>query len=142
MKSLLIAILSALVMGVSFPSEVNAQAGGACFAPIVDASCVGACGATAEMEYSSPIVISPSKVKEQFCVTTQSSSLCPTDNSFTSIYVNGKILDVYNSTAAGTTYSFAAARGSKIKVITELRDAKTNINCVWLGEVHLALRKL
>ena len=144
MKRLVIAILSTLLFSVTQTSDLNAQnlAANPCSSPIVNTACVGACGTSAEMIYTSVIHdYSQAKIREHFCIKTESSSLCPTDRSKTTIYINGKIVDTYDSTASGTTYTFSARKGSHISVKTELTDGKSQVNCVWLGEVHLSLRR-
>jgi len=143
MKNLVKTLLSIVMVSLLTINASNAQSikTSPCSSPIVDATCVGACGSVGIMTYSNLSAAFSLTAVDDFCVTTESSSLCPTHNSKTAIYVNRSLIATYNSTSAGTSYQFSALKGSTIVVKTGIFTTPSKEVCVWLGEVDLSLRK-
>lgn len=105
---------------------------------IVASNCVGACGNPTGITYSTPICAS---FVERFCLTNDGSSLCPNNDAFARIYVNGVLVASGNITAVGSSISFSAICGANIVVKVGAFNNGSPIQCVWLGNLNYSLRK-
>ena len=122
-------------------TQVNAQViSSACTSlPIVGSTCVGACAPSGEIEHQVGPLCTAAVVN--LCVNTGSSSLCPSHIAVARVFVDGVLTAAGNVTAAGSTLSFSAPCGSKVKVIVKIKHVNPNIQCIWLGEVNVNLHQ-
>lgn len=115
-----------------------------CFSsPIVGQSCVGECGMTGSLFYSGSCPVFDGfevGVVESFCVTNESSSLCPSHKVIARAYVNGSLVKTQDITAPGSAMRLFAFCGSNVSVVASLVYAGGGI-CKRLGNVHFALHK-
>ncbi|HHG84504.1 MAG TPA: hypothetical protein ENJ82_07135 [Bacteroidetes bacterium] len=109
------------------PLEENAL----CGATILT-DCVGTCGNGFKRG-----VIAP--VSGLYCLEA-TSSLCPNTGAMTRLAVNGTIIFAGDA-SGGMSLNFYATAGSVIKLGSELFNKKSNVVCVWLGNVNFTLRR-
>lgn len=114
----------------SVPADAPADDSVACGATILS-GCVGACG-----NGFSTSVVAP--VSGLYCFDAVS-SLCPTNGAKATVQVGSSTIFV-GDVSGGTSFGFWATAGQTIGVRAELFDKKTDIVCVWLGNVNITVR--
>jgi len=107
----------------------------------VATSCVGACGSSSTISYPVLCVSSVSKTV-RFCVRNEASSLCPNTGAVATVFIDGNPVSTSVITPVGSTISFSAKCGSKVKVVTTTYPLNNGIHCVWQGELTVGLRRL
>ncbi len=107
----------------------------------VATTCVGACGNPSTINY--PVLcVSSAQRRVYFCVRNEATSLCPNNDAFVKIYVNGIFTASGNITALGSSVNFSAPCGSHVQVVASNFYNGNPIQCVWLGQVTVGLRRL
>ena len=109
----------------TLPSDDNVNCGAA-----ILSGCVGTCGGSYSDGTEAP-------VSGLYCFDAVS-SLCPTNGAKTVLRKNGTVI-FSGDTSGGISFFFPASAGDKIEVKAELFNKKTNVVCVWLGNVNITV---
>ncbi|MEM1322992.1 MAG: hypothetical protein AAGG75_22190 [Bacteroidota bacterium] len=146
MKNINYSFLVLLVAALSFISlESNAQADYSADISCanwnqVATGCVGACGTSSTITY--PVLcVSAEQRRVALCVRNEASSLCPNTGAIAKVYVNGTLRASGDITAQGSSITFFAACGDQVSVVTSTYPISNNIQCVWLGQLTVGLRR-
>lgn len=113
------------------PSDTPADDAVVCGSTILS-GCVGTCG-----NGFSTSVVAP--VSGFYCFDAVS-SLCPTNGAKARVQVGSNTIFL-GDVSGGTSFGFWAAAGQTIGVRAELFDKKSDIVCVWLGNVNITVRQ-
>lgn len=109
-----------------------------CSNNVVGTTCIGTCGSYGEINYTVPQL---PLFATKYCVNVVQNSLCPTHYGRMVVYRNNTIVaDAVIKPGTQPNLSIKATSGDQIKVVLKAyKNKKSNVVCVWLGNINVEL---